>query len=76
MEKDVEGQREGKSISSRSGFSDMGQFYVLHLFLAESKKKKEEEEEEEGGKIKVAPERQPRASGADHVFFFTNGKKK
>ncbi len=54
---------------------DMGEFYGLNLFLAETSATTGGLDSmlEPTGNIKVAQEKFARAVGADHVFFVTNG---
>jgi arginine decarboxylase len=65
----------GKSIFKSNWISDMGRFYGLNLFLAESSATTGGLDSllEPTGNIKVAQEKAARAFGADHVFFVTNG---
>jgi arginine/lysine/ornithine decarboxylase len=65
----------GKSIFKSNWISDMGEFYGLNLFLAESSATTGGLDSllEPTGNIKVAQEYAARAFGADHVFFVTNG---
>jgi arginine/lysine/ornithine decarboxylase len=65
----------GKSIFKSNWIRDMGQFYGLNLFLAESSATTGGLDSllEPTGNIKVAQEKAARAFGADHVFFVTNG---
>src|SRR5438477_96042 len=65
----------GKSIFKSNWIRDMGQFYGLNLFLAESSATTGGLDSllEPTGTIKVAQEKAARAFGADHVFFVTNG---
>src|SRR6516165_7009935 len=65
----------GKSIFKSNWIRDMGQFYGLNLFLAESSATTGGLDSllEPTGNIKVAQENAARAFGADHVFFVTNG---
>jgi len=65
----------GKSIMKSNWISDMGEFYGLNLFLAESSATTGGLDSmlEPTGTIKVAQEKFARAVGADHVFFVTNG---
>ena len=65
----------GKSIFKSNWIRDMGAFYGLNLFLAESSATTGGLDSllEPTGKIKVAQEKAARAFGADHVFFVTNG---
>jgi arginine decarboxylase len=65
----------GKSIFKSNWIRDMGQFYGLNLFLAESSATTGGLDSllEPTGNIKLAQEKAARAFGADHVFFVTNG---
>ena len=65
----------GKSIFKSNWISDMGRFYGVNLFLAESSATTGGLDSllEPTGNIKVAQEMAARAFGADHVFFVTNG---
>src|SRR2546429_9310907 len=65
----------GKSIFKSNWIRDMGQFYGLNLFLAESSATTGGLDSllEPTGNIKVAQEKAARAFGADRVFFVTNG---
>jgi arginine decarboxylase len=65
----------GKSIFKSNWIRDMGSFYGLNLFLAESSATTGGLDSllEPTGNIKVAQEKAARAFGADHVFFVTNG---
>src|SRR5690242_4216120 len=65
----------GKSIFKANWIRDMGEFYGLNLFLAESSATTGGLDSllEPTGNIKVAQEKAARAFGADHVFFVTNG---
>jgi arginine decarboxylase len=65
----------GKSIFKSNWIRDMGAFYGLNLFLAESSATTGGLDSllEPTGNIKVAQEYAARAFGADHVFFVTNG---
>jgi len=65
----------GKSIFKSNWISDMGRFYGLNLFLAESSATTGGLDSllEPTGNIKSAQEKAARAFGADHVFFVTNG---
>jgi arginine decarboxylase len=65
----------GKSIFKSNWISDMGKFYGINLFLAESSATTGGLDSllEPTGNIKVAQEKAARAFGADHVFFVTNG---
>ncbi|HEY7097774.1 MAG TPA: hypothetical protein VH437_13700 [Terriglobales bacterium] len=65
----------GKSIFKSNWIRDMGQFYGLNLFLAESSATTGGLDSllEPTGTIKVAQDKAARAFGADHVFFVTNG---
>lgn len=65
----------GKSIFKSNWISDMGRFYGINLFLAESSATTGGLDSllEPTGNIKVAQQLAARAFGADHVFFVTNG---
>lgn len=65
----------GKSIFKSNWIRDMGQFYGLNLFLAESSATTGGLDSllEPTGNIRLAQEKAARAFGADHVFFVTNG---
>ncbi len=65
----------GKSIMKSNWIRDMGEFYGLNLFLAETSATTGGLDSmlEPTGNIKVAQEKFARAVGADHVFFVTNG---
>ncbi len=65
----------GKSIMKSNWINDMGEFYGLNLFLAESSATTGGLDSmlEPTGNIKIAQEKFARAVGADHVFFVTNG---
>ena len=65
----------GKSIFKSNWIRDMGKFYGLNLFLAESSATTGGLDSllEPTGNIKLAQEKAARAFGADHVFFVTNG---
>jgi arginine decarboxylase len=65
----------GKSIFKSNWIRDMGRFYGLNLFLAESSATTGGLDSllEPTGNIKMAQEKAARAFGADHVFFVTNG---
>jgi arginine decarboxylase len=65
----------GKSIFKSNWIRDMGEFYGLNLFLAESSATTGGLDSllEPTGNIKVAQEKAARAFGADSVFFVTNG---
>jgi len=65
----------GKSIMKSNWIGDMGEFYGLNLFLAESSATTGGLDSmlEPTGNIKIAQEKFARAVGADHVFFVTNG---
>lgn len=65
----------GKSIFKSNWIRDMGDFYGLNLFLAESSATTGGLDSllEPTGNIKVAQDYAARAFGADHVFFVTNG---
>src|SRR5690348_2906428 len=65
----------GKSIFKSNWIRDMGQFYGLNLFLAESSATTGGLDSllEPTGNIKIAQDKAARAFGADHVFFVTNG---
>ena len=67
--------REANPSSNPIGFSDMGEFYGINLFLAESSATTGGLDSllEPTGNIKVAQDNAARAFGADHVFFVTNG---
>jgi len=64
-----------KSIFKSNWIRDMGQFYGLNLFLAESSATTGGLDSllEPTGNIRVAQEKAARAFGADHAFFVTNG---
>jgi arginine/lysine/ornithine decarboxylase len=65
----------GKSIFKSNWIRDMGHFYGLNLFLAESSATTGGLDSllEPTGNIKVAQDKAARAFGADHAFFVTNG---
>jgi arginine decarboxylase len=65
----------GKSIFKSNWIRDMGEFYGINLFLAESSATTGGLDSllEPTGNIKVAQDYAARAFGADHVFFVTNG---
>ncbi len=65
----------GKSVMKSNWISDMGEFYGLNLFLAESSATTGGLDSllEPTGNIKRAQEMAARAFGADHCFFVTNG---
>ena len=65
----------GKSIFKSNWIRDMGEFYGLNLFLAESSATTGGLDSllEPTGNIKVAQDYAARAFGADRVFFVTNG---
>jgi arginine decarboxylase len=65
----------GKSIFKSNWIRDMGKFYGINLFLAESSATTGGLDSllEPTGNIKIAQEKAARAFGADHVFFVTNG---
>jgi arginine decarboxylase len=65
----------GKSIFKSNWIRDMGEFYGLNLFLAESSATTGGLDSllEPTGNIKVAQEKAARAFGADRCFFVTNG---
>ena len=65
----------GKSIFKSDWIRDMGEFYGINLFLAESSATTGGLDSllEPTGNIKRAQELAARAFGADHVFFVTNG---
>jgi arginine decarboxylase len=65
----------GKSIMKSNWIHDMGEFYGLNLFLAETSATTGGLDSmlEPTGTIKLAQEKFARAVGADHVFFVTNG---
>lgn len=65
----------GKSIFKSNWISDMGKFYGINLFLAESSATTGGLDSllEPTGNIKLAQDKAARAFGADHVFFVTNG---
>ena len=65
----------GKSIFKSNWIGDMGRFYGINLFLAESSATTGGLDSllEPTGNIKVAQDKAARAFGADHVFFVTNG---
>ncbi|KAA0969782.1 decarboxylase [Aureimonas fodinaquatilis] len=65
----------GKSVFKSEWIRDMGEFYGLNLFLAESSATTGGLDSllEPTGTIKRSQELAARAFGADHVFFVTNG---
>lgn len=65
----------GKSIFKSNWIRDMGRFYGLNLFLAESSATTGGLDSllEPTGNIKLAQEKAARAFGADRAFFVTNG---
>lgn len=65
----------GKSIFKSNWIRDMGEFYGLNLFLAESSATTGGLDSllEPTGNIKIAQEKAARAFGADRAFFVTNG---
>src|SRR5690348_7840170 len=65
----------GKSIFKSNWIRDMGQFYGINLFLAESSATTGGLDSllEPTGNIKVAQDKAARAFGADRSFFVTNG---
>ena len=65
----------GKSVFKSDWIRDMGEFYGMNLFLAESSATTGGLDSllEPTGNIKKAQEKAARAFGADHVFFVTNG---
>lgn len=65
----------GKSIFKSNWIRDMGEFYGLNLFLAESSATTGGLDSllEPTGHIKTAQEKAARAFGADRAFFVTNG---
>lgn len=65
----------GKSVFQSDWIRDMGEFYGMNLFLAESSATTGGLDSllEPTGTIKKAQEMAARAFGADHVFFVTNG---
>jgi arginine decarboxylase len=65
----------GKSIFKSNWIRDMGEFYGVNLFLAESSATTGGLDSllEPTGNIKVAQEKAARALGGDHSFFVTNG---
>jgi len=65
----------GKSVFRSDWIRDMGEFYGINLFLAESSATTGGLDSllEPTGTIKTAQELAARAFGADHVFFVTNG---
>lgn len=65
----------GKSVFRSGWIRDMGEFYGINLFLAESSATTGGLDSllEPTGNIKKAQELAARAFGADHVFFVTNG---
>ncbi|MDE1993404.1 MAG: decarboxylase [Rhizobiaceae bacterium] len=65
----------GKSVFHSDWIRDMGEFYGINLFLAESSATTGGLDSllEPTGNIKRSQEMAARAFGADHVFFVTNG---
>jgi arginine decarboxylase len=65
----------GKSVFKSDWIRDMGEFYGLNIFLAESSATTGGLDSllEPTGNIKEAQDMAARAFGADHVFFVTNG---
>ncbi|MEJ1156694.1 decarboxylase [Prosthecomicrobium sp. N25] len=65
----------GKSVFKSGWIRDMGEFYGLNLFLAESSATTGGLDSllEPTGNIKKAQDMAARAFGAEHVFFVTNG---
>ncbi len=65
----------GKSVFHSDWIRDMGEFYGINLFLAESSATTGGLDSllEPTGNIKQAQQLAARAFGADHVFFVTNG---
>ncbi len=65
----------GKSVFKSDWIRDMGEFYGLNLFLAESSATTGGLDSllEPTGNIKKAQDKAARALGADRVFFVTNG---
>ena len=65
----------GKSVFRSNWIRDMGEFYGINLFLAESSATTGGLDSllEPTGNIKKAQDMAARAFGADHVFFVTNG---
>jgi arginine decarboxylase len=65
----------GKSVFNSDWIRDMGEFYGINLFLAESSATTGGLDSmlEPTGNIKRAQEKAARALGADRVFFVTNG---
>src|SRR4051794_16616697 len=65
----------GKSVFKSDWIRDMGEFYGMNLFLAESSATTGGLDSllEPTGTIKNAQEKAARAFGADRVFFVTNG---
>lgn len=65
----------GKSVFNSDWIRDMGEFYGINLFLAESSATTGGLDSmlEPTGNIKDAQEKAARALGADRVFFVTNG---
>jgi arginine decarboxylase len=65
----------GKSVFKSDWIRDMGEFYGINLFLAESSATTGGLDSmlEPTGNIKKAQEMAARAFGADHAFFVTNG---
>ncbi len=65
----------GKSIFKSNWIRDLGKFYGLNLFLAESSATTGGLDSllEPTGNIKIAQQKAARAFGADRAFFVTNG---
>jgi arginine decarboxylase len=65
----------GKSVFKSDWIRDLGEFYGINLFLAESSATTGGLDSllEPTGNIKRAQDMAARAFGADHVFFVTNG---
>lgn len=65
----------GKSVFKSDWIRDMGEFYGLNIFLAESSATTGGLDSllEPTGNVKEAQEMAARAFGVDHVFFVTNG---
>jgi arginine decarboxylase len=65
----------GKSVFRSGWIRDMGEFYGINLFLAESSATTGGLDSllEPTGNIKKSQDMAARAFGADHVFFVTNG---
>ena len=65
----------GKSVFRSEWIRDMGEFYGINLFLAESSATTGGLDSllEPTGNIKKSQDMAARAFGADHVFFVTNG---